>query len=110
MSDSDICVHCGSSKPELSTEEIGALILKTSMWIWEEYSEGTKALVEGLGQVEVVYNSYLSCDESSNVKLVWKTRLGHFAVEGYFSSYSGTDWSRNVKPAEQKTKEVIYFE
>jgi hypothetical protein len=111
MPTKDICKICGGIiETELSLDQIRDFLLKRSMWVWEEYAVGTKVDVEGLGEVEVLHNDYLNVnEEATGIKFVWGTRFGYYAIEGYWSSYSGSEWNRDLLPAEKKTKEVIYF-
>jgi len=115
MGSKDICKACGSVLAELTPTEVGQFLLKRSMWTWEEFQVGTVVDVEGLGSVEVAHNDYLKTFNDDDggyqtMKFVWKTRVGFFAIEGGWSSYNGSEWTSEVKPAEKKTREVIYFE
>lgn len=108
----EYCKLCGTAVEELTAAKVGELLKRfKSMWIWEEYAVGHTADVPGLGEVEVVSNSYLTnSDDNGAIKLVWKTRAGYVGISGYYSSYSGSEWNGEFLPAEKKTQEVVYFE
>jgi hypothetical protein len=110
---SNICKECGNSLAEnLSPQDIGEMLARyKSLYTWEDCQVGHQVLVPGLGEVELVHNSYHTVgDENGDLKMVWNTRYGLVAVEGYYSSYAGSQWDSYYKTAEKKTKEVVYFE
>lgn len=108
----DHCKECGNELVQLTPQSIGELIRKFKpVYGWEDVCVGEKFNIPGLGLVELVYNSYLSvADDNGPVKMVWSTRLGDVGLEGYYSSYSGSQWGTEFAKAERKVKEVVYFE
>jgi hypothetical protein len=105
-----VCKTCGNQIVQYDAKEVGHLLKsKHSLWTWEEQEVGTKTDVPGLGEVELVYNTYLGVDDNGEIKLVWSTRCGFVGVTGYYSSYNGSEYGE-FQPAERKTREAVYFE
>ena len=108
---SDYCTACGQTIVDLTPQEVGERLTKfRTMWLWEDYPVGHTNNVPGVGDVEVVYNSYLAADEGESIKMVWNTKYGYVGMDGYYSSYDGANWSGKFKKAEKAVQEVVYFE
>jgi hypothetical protein len=106
-----VCESCGSNYDAPgSAQNVGKLLLDVrSLIYWEDYPVGYEETIPGLGEVELVYNSYHN-SEGGDIKLVWSTPFGYVGVSGYYSSYSGSRWNDTFEKAEKKTREAIYFE
>jgi hypothetical protein len=109
---SEVCKECGHVLAEdLTPGQIGQYLkAHQSLYYWEDQYVGHTEVVPGLGEVEVVHNSYLSLEDDGAIKLVFGTQHGYVGIEGYFSSYSGSRWNDNWAVAEKKTMEVVYFD
>lgn len=109
----EYCNECGNQVVQLTPQEIGKRLKDShSMYYWGDQVVGTKKSVPGLGEVEVVFNSYHDAYDydRSEIKIVWSTRHGFVGVTDSYSSYNGSEWDSNFKKAERNVKEVISFE
>jgi hypothetical protein len=108
----EACTACGQSLEELDALKVGAMLTRhMTMYRWSSKQAGQKEIVPGLGEVEVVYNSYdFSGGEEGSQAFVWNTRAGHIKVTGSYDSYCDLDWYMDYKFVSPKTKEVVYFE
>lgn len=105
---SDSCTVCGSSLIELDADAVGRMLNSVGMWNWSYRSVGYKELVDGLGEVEVVYNSY-DLNEIGTMLFVWKTRVGHISITGTYDSYSDLEWNNDFKFVTPETKQITVY-
>lgn len=106
---SDSCTVCGSSLIELGIDAVSRMLNSKGMWHWSYKSAGYKEVLDGLGEVEVAYNSYdLDLGDGSMV-FVWKTRVGHVKVTGYYDSYSELEWNDDFEFTTPETKTITVY-
>ena len=106
---SDSCTVCGSSLIGLDADAVGRMLNSKGMWFWSYKAAGFKEVVGGLGEVEVVYNSYDLNSGDGNMLFVWKTRAGHVSVTGSYDSYSDLEWNGDFKFVTPETKQITVY-
>ncbi len=107
---SEVCTACGSSLEELDAFKVGEMLTRNgTMYRWSSKSVGYKENVSGLGEVEVVHNSYDMNTGDGAQLFVWKTRLGFLKVTGHYDSYSDLDWNYDYEFVTPQTKEVTVY-
>lgn len=106
---SDSCTVCGSSLIELDISAVGRMLTRVGMYNWSYRSAGYKEVIDGLGEVEVVYNSYDLNEGDGRMLFVWRTRVGHVSVTGTYDSYSDLEWNEDFKFVTPETKQVTVY-
>lgn len=105
---SDGCSTCGTLLSELTIQQVGRMLAQVDMWKWSVSKAGYKETIQGLGEVEVVYNSYDQNVEGRQL-FVWKTRVGHVKMSGSFDSYDDLDWNYDYKFTAPETKTITVY-
>lgn len=103
------CTTCGTPLDQLSIDQVVRMLNHVGMWTWSFKSVGYKESLPGLGEVEVVHNSYDTNGNEGGQLFVWKTRVGHVSVTGSYDSYSDLEWNDDFKFVTPETKEVVVY-
>jgi len=83
-------------------------------WSFWDYGANEVEDVPGLGAVEVIDNVGGE-GQGDHVHLVFKVTspkggVRHFKIDGYYSSYEGTDWDGVLYEVEPREKTVTVYE